>query len=88
MLQFSFILAVITFIGFILIWYKLPRCIKKVFGRFPLFFDFILSACIYLFLGQTLMALLAAGLFGILISGFLLIAKKTYLGDSKAKENT
>jgi hypothetical protein len=34
------------------------------------------------------MALLAAGLFGILISGFLLIAKKTYFGDSKqVKEN-
>jgi hypothetical protein len=78
MLQFSFILAIITFIAFALIWIKLPLWAKKHIARWPLLFDIILSAAVYLFLGQTLIALMAAGFFAILISLYLLIAKGIY----------
>ena len=78
MLQFSFILAIITFIAFALIWIKLPSWAKRHIVKWPLMFDIILSGAVYLFLGQTLMALMAAGFFAILISLYLIIARNLY----------
>lgn len=86
MLQFSFLLAGLTFVGFALIWMKLPTWVRKQITRFPLWFDFVITAFIYMFLGQTLTALLASALFGILVSVYLYIAKIIYHEQPKQAE--
>jgi hypothetical protein len=76
-LQFSFWLAILTFIGFAFLWAKLPKGLRRFLRKRSLLFDLIISIGVYIFLGATLTALLSAALFGIMVSIYLWIANRS-----------
>ena len=77
MLQFSFWLAILTFVGFAFLWSKLPKGLRRFLRKRSLLFDLTISIGVYMFLGATLTALLSAALFGIMVSVYLWIANQS-----------
>lgn len=75
MLVNAFVLAVVTYLGMILIYFKIPRVAKKTILKGELFTDIGAAFITYAFLGGTATALVAAGIVGIMISVTLSWAK-------------
>ena len=67
-------LAVISFVGIMFLYKKLPRKIRRWLKNHPLFTDTVAFLMTYAVLGATVTALMAAGLLGILVSAMLFIA--------------
>jgi hypothetical protein len=68
-------LAVMTTVGFYLIYSKLPRRVRKFLEKHSLMSDLIACILTYTLLGGTLTALFASALVGIMTSLLLLIAQ-------------
>jgi multisubunit Na+/H+ antiporter MnhB subunit len=68
------VLAIATTTGFYLIYSKLPRRLRRFLEKHSLLTDLIACILTYMFLGGTLVALLAAALVGIMISMLLHIS--------------
>ena len=64
----AIVLSVVTFIGMALLFYKLPVSVRKTILKFDLFADIACAVVVYLFLGGTATAIIAAGLVGIYVS--------------------
>ena len=75
MLTTALTLSLLTTGGFLAIYYKLPKSIKKLILKFPLITDITALGAAYLILGGTLTALTAAAMSGLSVSVLLLIAK-------------
>ena len=67
-------LAILTTTGFYLIYRKLPRKLRKFIEKHNLLTDIAALLAVYLFLGGTLMALMAGALCGIFVSILLHVA--------------
>lgn len=85
MLSDAFALALLTVTGFMFIYKKLPRKIRKFLEKYSLLTDFVSAVLTYMLLGGTLTALTASALVGIFTSCLLYIAQNpddfTYLWD-------
>jgi hypothetical protein len=68
-------LSILTTGGFMAIYLKLPKNLKRVIKRFPLATDIATLSMAYVLLGGTLTALIAASMSGIFVSILLLISK-------------
>ena len=64
----AIVLAVVTFVGMMLIYIKLPNFIKRVLLKGDILTDIGCCALVYTFLGGTATAIIAAGLVGIMVS--------------------
>ena len=73
MLLTGFTLAVMSGIGFYLIYRKLPNRIKRTIKKHGLLTDITVCILTYLLFGKTLTALFAAAILGIFISILLVI---------------
>lgn len=67
-------LAVLTTIGFVIVYTKLPKFICRFFERFSLLTDILALVLTYMLFGRTLTALFAAAFTGLFVSGLLKIA--------------
>ena len=78
-------LALLTTIGFLAIYLKLPRNVRKFILKHSLFTDITTLLGVYILLGGTLTALLAAAMCGLSISLLLYMTKNreefSYLKD-------
>tara|TARA_Y100000310_G_C20645094_1_gene796083 strand:- start:281 stop:628 length:348 start_codon:yes stop_codon:yes gene_type:complete len=74
-------LAILTTLGFLIIYAKLPLSIKTFIQSHTLLTDALALAAIYVLLGGTLTALIAAAICGLFVSGLLYISgnKKEFL---------
>ena len=71
MINTAVILALLTTAGFLVIYARLPPGIKKIIKKYPLITDAFALLGIYVLLGGTLTALLAAAISGLIISVLL-----------------
>ena len=71
----AFALAIVTFIGMVLLYRKLPGWTKTLLLRGDILTDALAAGVTYMFLGGTATALIAAGLVGIAVSATLSYAK-------------
>ena len=69
------LLASLTTAGFLFIYFKLPRWLRKFMEKHALLTDFLACLLTYMLLGGTLTALFAAAIMGILVSILLAFAK-------------
>ncbi len=80
-------LAILTTIGCVIVFKKLPRRIRRIITKYSLLTDLLTLIGTYLILGGTLTALFAAAICGIFVSGLLYIANNEqdflYLYDLK-----
>jgi len=76
MLGTAAVLAILTTSGFLIIYAKLPDRIKVFLTKNTLVTDGITLIAVYVLLGRTLTALIAAAMSGLFISGLLYIAQK------------
>ena len=87
MLGSAVALAILTTVGCFIIYYKLPRRIRKLIEKHSLLSDLLALVGIYLLLGGTLTALIAASIAGLIISIMLHIANNSedflYLYDMR-----
>ena len=67
----GFTLALITNIGFYLIYRKLPAAVRKWMHKHSLFTDFMACLLTYVLFGGTLVALFAAAWAGVMVSVML-----------------
>lgn len=74
MLSTALALATLTIAGLLVLYGKLPRRIRKLIEKHSLLSDFLALLGIYLLLGGTLTALIAASMCGLMISILLHIA--------------
>lgn len=81
MLSTAVALSVITVGGFIAVYSKMPRPVRRFLEKHSLLTDVICLIGTYYFLGGTITALIAAGLVGLMVSGLLEIVnnKEQYL---------
>jgi hypothetical protein len=75
MLFNGLILATMTTVGFLWIYRRLPRRVRKWIERHDLLTDAFALLLTYMLLGGTLTALFAASLVGLMVSALLYIAK-------------
>lgn len=68
MLVNALVMASVTYIGFMLIYIKLPRWMRKLIYYFPLIPDLSAAVLTYVIMGGTATALIAAALVGIMFS--------------------
>lgn len=71
----AIVLAIVTFVGMVLIYVKLPRFVKKIMLKGDILTDIGCAALTYTFLGGTATAIIAAGLVGIMVSMSLAYVK-------------
>lgn len=71
----AIVLAIVTFVGMMLIYMKLPNFIKKIMLKGDILTDIGCAALTYTFLGGTATAIIAAGLVGIMTSMSLAYVK-------------
>lgn len=81
----ALVLSVVTFIGMVLIFYKLPPRIRAIILKFDLVTDIGCAAMTYAFLGGTATAIIAAGLVGIYTSLFLPMLKGYIEAEKESK---
>ena len=74
MIQQALTLAVLSTVGFMMIYQKLPRKVRRFLEKHSLMTDAIALLLTYAFLGGTLTALMAGSMVGILTSVLLEIA--------------
>ncbi len=79
MLTTAVIMAVLIYIGVIILFKKLPRKMRTVAGKFDPILDVGLSVGAFFMLGQTVTALIASAILGILVSVNLFVRKKLLL---------
>jgi len=83
----AFALAVVSTGGFILIYQKLPRKIRKYLEKFSLLTDLLAAIAVYALLGGTLTALMAGAMVCVFVSILLHVANHKedflYLYDMK-----
>ena len=75
MIYTALALALFTTIGFLMIYVKLPDQVKVFIKKHSLLTDAFALLCIYVLLGGTLTALLAASISGIIISLLLYLSQ-------------
>lgn len=75
MIATAVILATITTVGFFAIYMKLPKNVRKYIQKHAFFSDLLALFAIYILLGGTLTALMAAAICGVFISILLYISK-------------
>lgn len=85
MITTALTLSLLTTGGFLVIYYKLPKSLKKLILKFPLMTDITALAAAYMVLGGTLTALMAAAMSGLSVSILLLIAKNQ---ERQSNDNT
>lgn len=71
----AIVLAIVTYIGMVLIFIKLPNFMRKLMLKGDLITDIGCCALTYTFLGGTATAIIAAGLVGIMVSMSLAYVK-------------
>ena len=71
----AFALATVTTGGFIIIYQKLPRRVRKFMEKHQLMTDLAACIAVYAFLGGTLTALMAGAIVGVYVSILLKIAE-------------
>lgn len=74
MLSTAVALAALTVTGFVIVYNKLPRRLRKFIEKHSLITDLLCLIGIYFLLGGTLTALFAASICGLIISGLLHVA--------------
>lgn len=87
MLSTAVALSVITVSGFVVVYQKMPRQIRRFLEKHSLMTDAMCLIGTYYFLGGTITALIAAGLVSLAVSGLLEIANNSenylYIYDLK-----
>lgn len=87
MISNAFALAAVSTVGFIIIYKKLPRKVRRYFEKFSLLTDLMAAVAVYALLGGTLTALMAGGFVCLFVSILLHIANNEedflYLYDAK-----
>jgi len=83
----AIVLAVVTFIGMMLIYIKLPNFVKKIMLKGDILTDLGCAALTYTFLGGTATAIIAAGLVGIMVSMSLAYVKSPQYQNIKNNIN-
>ena len=68
MLETGLILAILIFGGAFFLWLKLPKWVKNGIAKADFSVDFIVSGCVFLLLGCTVVALIAGAAVGLLVS--------------------
>jgi len=74
MIADGFSLALLTTAGFIIVYKKLPRKVRRFLEKFSLLTDIVSLLLVYILFGQTLVALFAAAFTGLFVSALLHIA--------------
>lgn len=74
MLGDAFALALVTTTGFVIIYQKLPRRIRRFIEKYSLISDLVALILVYLLLGGTLRALMAGAICGLMVSVLLHVA--------------
>ena len=74
MLSTAFALASLTIAGFVIVYSKLPKRLRKLIEKHSLITDLLCLIGIYFLLGGTLTALFAASICGLIISALLHVA--------------
>jgi len=82
----AFTLAIVTFIGMVLLYMKLPRWTKKLLLKGDILTDALAAGITYMFLGGTATALIAAGLVGIAVSIALSFAIRAEIIEKNSKQ--
>lgn len=77
MITTAFTMAGLMCAGFILVWVKLPRFLRRLVVKGGLLTDIMVSVGAFLAFGATLTAMLAASIVGIMVSVALLGGKVT-----------
>ena len=83
----AIVLAIVTFLGMALIYYKLPAFVRRIILKGDLITDVGVAGVTYLFLGGTATALIAAGIVGILVSMSLSYSKNMYIANLEKASN-
>lgn len=83
----AIVLAIVTFLGMALIYYKLPAFVRRIILKGDLITDVGVAGVTYLFLGGTATALIAAGIVGILVSMSLSYSKNMYIANLEKVSN-
>ena len=78
-------LAILTTAGFLIIYLKLPQSVKNFIQKHTLMTDGVALVAVYLLLGGTLTALIAASMCGLFISVLLYIAGNQKQINKKSK---
>jgi len=74
MISTAFALALLTTGGFLIIYQKFPPGLKRFIQKHPLLSDMVALLLIYVLLGGTLTALIAASICGLFVSMLLHVA--------------
>ena len=87
MFETALIMSSLMTIGFILIWLKLPKTLKKLLRKGGVVTDVLVSVGAFFAFGATLTAMLAASIVGIYVS-VALLASKAWEGGVYVKNLT